>query len=235
MFKPESSTEYKNLQEIIDFRFKQMSADRLIEYITGMRLDDPEIGERLLTDRKIIREKYNFPQTRGELVDYERFLKDVAKKKGVLIRNTSDCGSFFDDHPEARGVYFRDSNQIGTDVDTATAESYGSNLITLEHELIHALQYKYYPRMPSEIREYEAYVAGISIEGIKKYFDDLKSPLLTLLAAPLLSSVYFSYKEDSEAKGYEIKPEWDSPYYFLEKVDKLDPVEIEDIRLSKTE
>jgi hypothetical protein len=235
MFKPESPTESRNLQEIIDFRFKQRSADRLIEYITGMRLDDPGIGDRLLMDRKIIREKYHFPQTRGELVDYERFLKSVAKEKGVLIRNKSDCGSFFKDYPESGGVYFGDANQIGVDIDTATTESYRGDLVTLEHELIHALQRKYYPRMSSEIREYEAYVTGINIEGIRKYFDNIQSPLLTFLAAPLLGSVHHSYKENSKKEGFEIKPEWDNPYYFLEKVDKLDPAEIEAIRLSKLE
>lgn len=235
MFKPESSTESKNLQEIIDFRFRQKSADRLIEYITGMRLDNPEIDDRLIMDRKIIREKYHLPEKRGELTDYDRFLKSVAKKEGVKIKNTSDVGSFFKDTQDAAGVYFREMNQIATDINTTTSESYGKSLITLEHELIHALQYKYYPEMPTEIREYEAYVIGISIEGIKEYFDDLESPLFTLLAAPLLGSVYFSYKEESERKGIEIKPNWDNPYYFLEKVDKLDPTEIEDVRLNKSE
>lgn len=235
MFNPESSTESKNLQEIVDFRFKQKSAERLIEYVTGIRLDNPEIGDRLTLDRKIIREKYHLPAKRGNLADYERFLKNLAKENNVVIRSKSDCGNFFDNYPEANGVYFREVNQVGVDIDKTTAESYTDDIITLEHELIHAIQRRYYPRMPSEIREYEAYVLRINIEIIREYFDDLESPLFTLLAAPLLGSVRHSYEEMSKKEGKNINPEWDNPYYFLEKVDKLDSAEIEVVRASRAD
>lgn len=236
MFKPESPVESKNLKEIIDFRFNQMPAQRLIEYITGMKPNDPAIVERLITDQKIFRTKYHLPfKTEGfGITNYDRFLRNIAEENNVLIRSTSDCGNFFDKHPDAGGVYFKEVNQIGVDIDTSSNESYGKSLITMEHELIHALQHKYYPRMPIEIREYEAYIAGGNFDFLKDD-TDAEGVLSIFFSNYLLGSINHWYKEENEKKGIEIKPEWDSPYYFLEKVDKLDPTDIEAIRLSKSE
>ncbi|MEI6553922.1 MAG: hypothetical protein WCO09_05135 [bacterium] len=236
MFKPELPIESIKLQEIIDFRFNQISAERLAEYITGMRFDNPDIVERLITDQKIFRAKYHLPLTTEGfgITNYDRFLRRIAKENDVLIKNTSDCGIFFTENSNAGGVYFKETNQIGVDIDDANYESYGKSLSVMQHELIHALQRKYYPRMPIEIREYEAYIACGNFDSLKDY-SGAQGVLSIFFSNYLLGSINHWYKEESDKKGAEVKPEWDSPYYFLEKIDKLDPAKIEDVRLSKSE
>lgn len=235
MFKPESAAESKNIQEMVDFRFKQPSADRLMEYMVGMRCDNPDILQRLITDKRIMQEKYHLPEKRGSLTEYDRFLRNIAKENNVEIRNKSDCGVFFKEVPSnVMGVYMQEENQIGADIDTSNAESYAEGLLVLEHELIHSLQKKYYPRMPVEIREYEAYIVGWHFDHLKDY-SGLSSVLNILINTSLLHSVRYGYEQKSKKEGFEVKPEWDDPYYFLEKVDKLSPDEIEKTKLDKLE
>ena len=212
-------------QEIIDSRFKQSYASRLAEHITGLKKDDPEIIERIIEDQKIIREKYGLPKETKSIpiTDYERLLRDIAKKLGVNIRAKSDCGDFFNKTPLAGGVYSGDLKYAGVDIDKETKETYIRSLSTLEHELIHALQHKLSPAMPIELMEYEAYIAG----GNTKYLKTNPRAVEVIFGMAIGSSVNHWYKSMSKERSSEVLPEWDNPKFFIEKVDGINSDEID--------
>jgi len=218
----------KTTQEIIESRTTQSSGSRLAEYITGLRPDDPRIVERLNEDQKRVRAKYGLPEY-GRIHDpaeYERFLRSVAKSLGVTIRSTSDCGSFFMDNPFASGVSFDKDNSVGVDVKKTDLDSYKKSLFVLEHELIHAIQKRDSPRMPTEMREYEAYVANSNVDFLNTNYDPRVAEMF--FSFYIGSSVMHHYREQSKEQGSEVLPDWDNPKYFLLKVDNIDEANIND-------
>ena len=77
--------------QLLELRFNQPEASKLAEYITGIRPDDPQMLERLITDQKVLRGKYNLPplESRREypFAEYERLLYEMASKNNITIRN----------------------------------------------------------------------------------------------------------------------------------------------------
>ncbi|MEI8337842.1 MAG: hypothetical protein WCF92_01695 [bacterium] len=209
-------------EKIIDQRFEQSYASRLSEYITGLKTDDPEIIDRLIADKEIIRVKYNLPAQRLS-TDYEKELQDIAKKIGVKIRETSDCGSFFKDNPFANGAYLTEANQVGVDIDKTSRIKYGESLNVLEHELIHALQKKLSRSMPIELMEYEAYIAGGNVKSLKENPKAVELVFSYLIGG----SVNNWYHQKSKERKAEILPKWNDPKYFLEEIDKMSGPELE--------
>jgi hypothetical protein len=180
-------------------------ATKLSEHLIGMKIDDPQIVERLVEDQKIIRAKYGLPSTDSMPgpSEYERFLRNVAKDLGTEIKSTGEFGKFFDES-HAGGVYFEDRNKIGVDINSETRESYIRSINVLEHELIHALQHKYSPRMPIELMEYEAYIAGGNNEALR---DDPE--LVDYVFRYLIgNSVSHWYSFESKKRGENISPTW---------------------------
>ncbi len=178
---------------------------KLSEYLIGLKIDDPQIVERLIEDQKIIRVKYGLPSV-GSITsptEYERSLRVIAGDLGVEIKNTGEFGKFFDES-HASGVYFEDQNKIGVDINTESRESYIRSINILEHELIHALQNKNSPRMPIELMEYEAYIAGGNNEALK---DDPE--LVDFVFRHLIgASVSHWYSFESKKRGENISPTW---------------------------
>ena len=217
------------LQEKIDSRFKQSYGSRLIEHVTGINPEDPKILERLIEDQKIIRAKYNLPafdSLKGYgITNYERFLKGIAEKFKVKINETSNCGSFFKENPDADGVYIAEENKIGLDIDKTSVYTYNASLQLLEHELIHAMQIQYYPLMPVELMEYEAYVSFVNLSKMS----DPEMAAMFLFNCGFLDSVRYGYEEASRKKGLEVKPKWNNPLFFLEHVDMMDKGDLEKI------
>jgi len=159
-----------SVAEKIEMRKAQSSTDRLVEYMTGLRLDDPELIDRLEIDQMKIRTKYGLPEREYRFAnpgEYEKYLKEIAEVNGVKVRLKNDCGSFFGKYAMAGGVYLNTEKTIGVDINKETKDDYTKSLATLEHELIHALQHKHYPGMPVEVQEYEAYVAGWNIDYLR--------------------------------------------------------------------
>ena len=173
-------------------------ANKLSEQIIGLRINDPALPDRLIEDQKIIRAKYSLPklEARGNLDEYERDLLDIAKSTGVTIKSKSECGQFFNDYSYVGGVNFEKENKIGVDIDKTDSKSYSKSLGILEHELIHALQNKYHPRMPIEQMEYEAYIAGGNNELIKEHPEIAKLVFENLIG----TSVKHWYEQNRKEK-----------------------------------
>jgi len=211
----------KPVTDIIKDRFEQDKTDRFIEYITGLRIDDPELPNRLAEDQKIIRAKYGLPDRRSRFEnpsEYERFLRRLLEDNDVSIREKSDCGGFFEEHPHAGGVFLsEDDEKVGASINKTDLDTYTRSIGVLEHETIHALQHKFYPRMGIEHQEYETYVSEWSSNHYLKNPDTLRDAVKFFM----LGSVNFWYKEESKKRNIEVKPEWNNPEYFLTKVDGI--------------
>ncbi len=221
-----NSIEDDATKRLIDFRFNQSIGSRLIEHITGLRPDNPEMGKRLVEDQKILRAKYNLP-SRNLLHDspaeYEQLLNEIAKKNNVVINDKSECGRFFQEHPFANGAYMDDSNSVAVGIDRNDSSLYKKGLATLEHELIHSEQEALYENMPIELREYEAYIAAnINVHLLK---ESSPEDIETVLNFFIGGSVNIWYKQLNEKNKNEskplIEPKWDDPVFFLKNIDKV--------------
>jgi hypothetical protein len=151
--------------EVINNRIESFfrdTANNLSEKILGMKVDNPEIINRLVEDQKVIRAKYGLPDldARESLGDYENYLRNRVSELGVTIEEESGCGKFFEEFRQAGGVFMDNERKIGVNIKKDDVQEYARSLNTLEHELIHAIQNIRYPSMPIELMEYEAYVAG---------------------------------------------------------------------------
>ena len=210
--------EVKSVEEKIKDRFEQGDLDRITEYITGFHLDNPELFNKMEDDQARVRARYGLLtrdykyENRGE---YERYLRELAEVNGVDIRSRSDCGNFFEKNTMAGGVSLDYQSILGIDMVKENSESYTRSLNTFEHELIHALQDKYYPSMPIEVKEYEAYVANWNIDRLRSDVEVLK----TAFEMGVSSSVGQWYREQSESAGKNIAPVWKNPEYFLKNID----------------
>jgi hypothetical protein len=203
-------------EEIVKLRENQSQGSRLCELLTGMKPDDNRITDRLREDQKIVRQKYSFPENRKVCVvnpaEYIDMLKKTAIREKVSIRNKNEFGNFFEEHGAAGAVYSEENNSIGVNISYESKIDLRKSAQMLEHELIHALQKKYYPEMPVEIMEYEAYLSSWNIDFLEEKPDVIHD----IFSFYVYGSVNFNYSE----KG--LKPEWDNPRWFLKHVDKIE-------------
>jgi len=202
-------------EDQVRFRESQSTSSRLCELLTGMRPDNPKIFDRLREDQAIIRHKYELPENRkvrlANPVEYIAMLKKMAKKEKVSIRSKDEFGNFFKEHPAA-AVYEEENNTIGVNISYESKEDLRKGAQMLEHEMIHALQKKYYPDMPIEVMEYEAYLSSWNVD----YLVEKEDMLEDAIGFFILGSVRHFYKEK------DLKMEWDSPRWFLKQVDKIE-------------
>jgi hypothetical protein len=193
-------------------------AGRLIEYITGVKIDDPNLPERLLSDQNVIRAKYKLPprEMRFDLPgEFEKVLLEIAQKYKIRIDSQSECGEFFTKHKIAGGVFLGRDNRIGINVDRKDQGEYAYSLSILEHELVHGLQNEHSPRMPIELKEYEAYIVGANLNPLLGMDEERRiSYLETFVGLLIGSSVNIWYSEQSEEMGEVQRPTWDNPEYF---------------------
>jgi hypothetical protein len=194
-------------------------AGRLIEYITGVKIDDPLLPERLKNDQNAIRAKYKLPPREMRLEqpgEYEKVLLEIARKYKIQIATKSECGSFFEESPMAGGVFFDQTKKVGVDLDKTSKKTYTKSLGTLEHELIHGMQNEYSPRMPIEQMEYEAYIAGANLEHLKDMEEtDRDESLKAFIGFSIGGSVQHWYSNLSKMTDKEQRPTWDDPEYFV--------------------
>lgn len=213
------------MEKKIEARLSQSEASRMVEYITGLSLEDPDLLNRLDVDQQKIRVKYGLPDRELKFVnpsEYEKYLRELAKSNGVTIRYKSDCGRFFTKFL-AGGVYLSNERVIGVNIDKSSQKKFSESLVTLEHETIHSLQQKYFPSMPIEIMEYESYVANWNMDLLKQDSERVK----TLFGFAVITSVYHWYEEISEEERRKINPVWNDPEYFLKNVDGVGDKAIE--------
>jgi len=215
-----NSLEEKNAS-IIESRKKQSSADRLCEYITGLRIADPILPARIIEDQKVIRNKYNLPD-RDLVFDspskYEDSLRKIAEENDVFIKEISACGSFSKEYPCVGGVSLIDNNAVGVNIDRSNESIYAESILILEHELIHSLQHKHQPAMPIEQAEYEAYIANINPEAVKNAGAE---GLEIYFGFFIRGSVDIFYRSVSNERNEVVMPVWDNPEYFLTNVDGI--------------
>lgn len=229
-----NQTELKSVNERINDRFSQTRTDRVVEYITGLRFDSPDLLDRMEEDQIRVREKYGLPSRDYKFAnpaEYERYLRDLAEVNGVQIRPKSDCGNFFEENPIAGAVYFDHNKSIGVGIEKTDIKKYFEGVTSLEHETIHSLQDKYYPEMPIEVMEYEAYVANWNID----YLRSDKEAIKVVFDFGIGISVGHWYKEQSEERGEVIRPRWDSPEYFLLNVDDVSQEQIDEYKVKQRE
>jgi hypothetical protein len=215
--KPASETRDGWKDAIFAFRREQSVPSRLCEYITGIRLEDPRLIDRLREDQEIVRAKYGLPSLKTRFLDcggYEHYMLALAKRNGIDVRAYSDT-AFSKTSLLGGAVYLGAEdgmiNTIAVDIDRSSEKRYRSSLSSFEHELIHALQEIKYPGMPIEGKEYEAYLASWSIDKISSDFEIL----LIAFDFGLFGSVNSWYKER------ELKPVWKERDFFLREIDRL--------------
>ncbi len=143
-------------------------SDEMARRIIGIGIDDPKIFDRIATDQAIIRQKYGLP-VREKMIEslpnYERFLLDLAKKKGVALRSSGEfSGLPKEEHPTM--TLLGNYQAIVGDIKKTSVKEYLRSLVMLEHEIIHVLQGD---GMPIELSEYEAYVAVLSPDYLREH------------------------------------------------------------------
>lgn len=187
---------------------------QLLEHLTGLKIGDPHILERLIEDKQRIRAKYNLPPEAMAKIfpaQYESRLRDLAKEFKTDVRSKAEFEKFFEEHPYADA--FNDSPEKRIVVDINSSESlseYLQSLGILEHELIHAMQGVNSPGMPIEVQEYEAYLAA-NFHNLEMLRDDPEKQevLDTLFTYHIGSSVNHWYQEESEKRKEEVRPDWE--------------------------
>ena len=112
--------------------------------------------------REMVRAKYQLPDSGLRLIDpveYIRRVERLLKDKKITIRPGHEFQPFFNENPETEAVnfkasVFRDATVVlGGDAESSLAKK----ARLLAHEAVHALQNFFYPRMPLETKEKEAY------------------------------------------------------------------------------
>ena len=202
------------LKELVAERVGQSFSSRLCEYITGMKPDDPRLMERLETDKKIVRAKYQLPNPYSSPSEFERALMQKAKQLDIRIKPKSECGSFFKENEFARAVHSDENHEIGIDINRSELGQYYSDLNALEHELVHGEQDKYAPRMPIELKEYEAYLANSNLDFLKEN-PELVDEIFFNFFIGVSTNIH--YRLLSEQRGEKVIPVWDNAEYFLKK------------------
>lgn len=217
-----SDDEMALVVRIASFRQKQTRTSRLCEYVTGFRLEDPKLLDKLEADQRVVRQRYGLPDRGCKFENpegYEQLLRKLAEDNGIEVRPTSDCAPFFVQGTIAEAVHFEENGRqvVGVDFfDEGSTVAYMKSLALLEHELIHSLQAIYFPEMSIELQEYEAYVCGWSINCLRG------DPGLvnTVFDFGVEVSVDYWYREKLK-EGEDVRLEWDSPSFFLENRDGI--------------
>lgn len=200
-------------KQIIEFRKSQSVTSRLAEYLTGIRPDNPKMGKLLTDEHYRCRCKYVLPNEELKTSNpegYELYLRKLMKEQRVVVLDKSEFGTFFEDHPDISAVYFPDRKVMGVDLGNSS-ESETDRLMRLtkfEHETMHALQDCLFPEMTIEQKEFEAYVAGISVSVLQSQ----PEPVFNAIRNSLVSW---------RKQGGEISAEWGNPNWFLKNVDKV--------------
>lgn len=209
----ESNDTLKSNNETIET--PESYGSKLCEYLTGLKISDPAIVERLEEDQLRIRTKYSLP-TREKLQtvprEYEEDLRALARLYSVKIRGKDDIEGFFAAHPNASGAHFQELKSVFLDLETDTIQNYKGSLNILEHELIHAMQTEHSPGMPIEVMEYEAYVANANLSHLNELSPEERPETIDVFFDYLVgASVSHWYQEEAEKKGAERKDQWYRP------------------------
>lgn len=225
---------FRSEKDVIKSRFEQSNTSRLTEYVTGLRIEDPKLIEKLENDQLAIREKYKLPKREDRFdnpQNYENYLRKIAEENGIKVVSKEEYTTeydkdFFENSFLAGAVYDNDHKVIAVDIDNSDENSYLKSLINFEHETIHSLQDKNSPNMEIEQQEYEAYVANWNIDYLKRNTDAIG----TVFDFAVGGSVNNWYREENKKNEEDVKPKWSDPEYFLKNVDRISQKKIENYK-----
>lgn len=146
------------------------------------RENDSNFAEELIEKKTHIREKYQLPDRSGystgekPLSSYVDALVELAAANGVVLKGDVETYRVSKGLPNSvTGVYDNDRGANCIHLPTGFFEKMSSkdfapadvkNIKVLEHELVHALQYKEHPEMPIQQKEFEAYMAADALDDI---------------------------------------------------------------------
>jgi hypothetical protein len=203
-----------------DLNDSSIPQNKLAKDRTGLELNDPDIGNKLLEDQNNLNKTYDLPDRNERITNptqYKKDLENIAAKYNINIKyvDSNYTDAVFQQSPIARGYYDNKTNSIVIKV----TDGKDVNLAELEHELIHGLQYYTNPDMPIEQAEYEAYVAA----NMSTDLDTINKPANKLgLFDGISGSVNHFYLENGEVDPW-ITPETttDTQTGILQKVQDL--------------
>lgn len=132
------------------------------EYVTDIPLEEyDKLAQRMLADKVLFRQKYQLPDEIIKKTKPETFLamlRKIAEEKEIKIE------------PSTKNlVHLSTPMANGSAYDKKTKTIYweaAEKHHDLEHELIHALQDLSGQKLTREMREYEAYCAGVNAERL---------------------------------------------------------------------
>ncbi|MBD3363331.1 hypothetical protein GF362_06465 [Candidatus Dojkabacteria bacterium] len=170
---------------------------KVTEYVTGIPYHKTEkLIARMVEDHQIIKAKYGLPPRDllySDPAEYRRRLMKVAKNNSISVRAEYELEEWFEESG-AEGTYSTDSRDVFIDLKRPESEyEVYKQINNLEHEIIHALQFMRYPRMPIEKKEYEAFLS--SNINIKK-LEQNPSEILLYFWRRVLKSVNMFYKQE---------------------------------------
>ncbi len=163
----------KEPQEII----VDEKSDDFIRKFIPKGIAEEDIPNFLSSEREKLRNKYNVPDREGVIngtettEQYYNNLLNLAKIEGVEV--IKDFENYAEEHnlPKGSNACFADDTDqkihLSSDFDYNNTPS----VKTLEHEIVHALQYKYYPEMLIQQKEFEAYMVA---DGLPQIFENPK-------------------------------------------------------------
>lgn len=144
---------------IVDTVIKQEKDDdpnAFISYVTGLDPTSENFSEQLIDKRDSLREQYDMPDAMAvfngdkTVSQYYEELIQRANKEGVEISFDLEEYIKKNNLPEyATGVFSEDIDEkihVKGDFD----KNDGRKIRILEHELVHAIQFKYSPKMSAE-------------------------------------------------------------------------------------
>jgi len=208
-------------QIIVDFRTNQSSGSQLCEYLTGMRPNNPNIMERLSTDRKLVLERYELPDDellKKDPLEFENKLRQRAKDSNIDVLEDDRLTGFLKENMVA-GVFHSQDVTTEIIIDRTNEKTLVKSLKTFRHELLHGLQYIIDPTMSIEQSEYEAHVANLNEEYLRKHPKDIELIFFQFLMG---GSILKDYKLVSKGAEVERQPVWRDPKWWLKNVDKIE-------------
>ena len=167
--------------------------------VSDINPNSPDLAKQLSGERFALRDKYNLPDVlavaRGEKSPEQYYNELIALSEGEGIGVSYDLEEFAEINNLPVGCTGMYSDDIDNRIHLASTfdRTKPPSIIILEHELVHAMQYKRDRDMPIEKKEYEAYLIASGNKGI------LENPKFRdmLFSLMVMSSKYY-YEQNGE-------------------------------------
>ena len=159
--------------------------------------------------REEVRGKYGLPECGGLWSDPQGYINEIEaflEREGIRIRGKHEFKDFFNNNPGAGAVafgrsVFRDATVVVGQASSSDWFGLRARAKQLSHESVHAMQDKYYPGMPDEQAEREAYYYQMfTPQKIRELSDDPEH-LLFIITGIIEPAVRSSVTINASLKG----------------------------------